>query len=1110
MKKRKLIKAGMAVRLVAALLLLCLVLAAAAVIAVLRDPDLLLRRAREYLAGQGVEISWQRAGLAFSPPRIFLDGVTLSADGARISAERVYVEPDVRSLLRREPSVRVILVRRARVALASRPGEPEKPYSPPDLSFLRRIFTVQRMQVTDSEVSYASPEGSLALRGLDLFLNPLADGSREIRGKAELACAGKGATAGCALSVDGTMTSMPRLTLRVEARDGDTAAPSIRSDFSAAVDLALTAEGVTAPSISLIAEKVTLLPGKPGEASFPLGAKASGSFAFTDRTGGISLAEISAGSLARASGSVASDLSGAFSVTLPDLAALLAAARPLLPPAASELALSGSLPLTVQVADGAFTAGARLSGIAASFAGASCAVSGTARAEGRGFTFTSAAAQALLGLSYSRDGRRLSGDLPLELSWRSGELSARTAFSGLKAEAAQGEAEVSGALEARGGSLASLRFGGTLAARGRAGAGPVGVSGIAARSSVSGTLQEIFLKDLIVTIPDEGLSVSGKALPLGPLEAMARVALTPDGLRVEELTLVQEDLGRCSGSLSVTRERGLSVRLAGSGISLEKAAKRASDILGRDALSGFMVSGRADVSLAYGPGTLLGVDANLAGLSFSSPDGAWMGQDLSVEASGRFHTLSLPLAFTARTSAAQGELLAKTIYLNLSKTGFWAEMSGSAEKSGIKGAKASATLRDMLSASAKGDVSFSRDLSLDVRAATKDLSRVYTTFVAEPMASSRPDLAKLSVTGEAELSASVQRNEETLSATGTARVRGAQVSRKNEKALVEQASLSLPFSCFFGKRPEGPAGLPRSGTFSAANLRPFPGAETGPVSLPVFLWANRLEVRGKLPVALWGGTATVSDLAVDRVFSPEFSGTLDAALDRISLEDMDTGRVKLSGSVSGRLSPIAFDARALTAGGDLSGAFFGGSLRISGISAADPLSPNRVLGGDMELSKVDLLSFTTALGAGTVTGRVDIGVAGLRLAHGQPVAFRLTARSVKEKGIPQDVSLAAVNSISVISSGQGITSMGVGLLTKVFSDFPYQELGFSCTLRNDVFSIRGLVHENGMEYLVKRPFFRGINVVNRNRDNTISFSDMLKRIKRVSERTGSDGEGRAH
>ena len=54
------------------------------------------------------------------------------------------------------------------------------------------------------------------------------------------------------------------------------------------------------------------------------------------------------------------------------------------------------------------------------------------------------------------------------------------------------------------------------------------------------------------------------------------------------------------------------------------------------------------------------------------------------------------------------------------------------------------------------------------------------------------------------------------------------------------------------------------------------------------------------------------------------------------------------------------------------------------------------------------------------------------------------------------------------------------------------------SLENDVFRINGTVRKGGTEYLVKRGGISGVNIVNQNPDNRVSFRDMVKRIKRVT------------
>jgi hypothetical protein len=173
-------------------------------------------------------------------------------------------------------------------------------------------------------------------------------------------------------------------------------------------------------------------------------------------------------------------------------------------------------------------------------------------------------------------------------------------------------------------------------------------------------------------------------------------------------------------------------------------------------------------------------------------------------------------------------------------------------------------------------------------------------------------------------------------------------------------------------------------------------------------------------------------------------------------------------------------------------------LDIRNVTVERPVSAGREIGVDVVVERIDLERLSEALGVGRITGLLSGSIEGLRIAYGQPVAFHLKMESVPVKGVTQSVSLKAVNSISLVSTGSALSGMGLSLMTTFFKEFPYEKIGFECGLKNDVFTVRGLIHEDGVEYLVKRRFFTGINVINRIPDNRIGFSDMVERAKRVT------------
>jgi hypothetical protein len=124
----------------------------------------------------------------------------------------------------------------------------------------------------------------------------------------------------------------------------------------------------------------------------------------------------------------------------------------------------------------------------------------------------------------------------------------------------------------------------------------------------------------------------------------------------------------------------------------------------------------------------------------------------------------------------------------------------------------------------------------------------------------------------------------------------------------------------------------------------------------------------------------------------------------------------------------------------------------------------------------------------------------LTLSFGQPEKFELEMHSVRRRGVKQYVNAEAVNNLSILSTGSryGFSS----ILLQFFEHFPYAKLGIFCKLENDVFTLRGTIHEGGVEYLIRKGPFRGIDVINQNPQNRIRWRQMVQRLKTIGRGEG--------
>ncbi len=195
---------------------------------------------------------------------------------------------------------------------------------------------------------------------------------------------------------------------------------------------------------------------------------------------------------------------------------------------------------------------------------------------------------------------------------------------------------------------------------------------------------------------------------------------------------------------------------------------------------------------------------------------------------------------------------------------------------------------------------------------------------------------------------------------------------------------------------------------------------------------------------------------------------------------------------------LSFAGNQLKVRGEIEFPLFSGRVSIGNIQVRRLFSPSQVIALDLKARKLDLQKITALVQAGSATGIINVKLENLEISYGQPSKFDLEIKSVKTAGVPQKISVEAIENISMLSSGSNV---GHGLLNvginRFFSHYRYGKIGLYCRLRDDVFQLRGLIRQDGREYVVKRGFLTGVDVINYNPDNRISFRDMQERVLRI-------------
>jgi len=251
---------------------------------------------------------------------------------------------------------------------------------------------------------------------------------------------------------------------------------------------------------------------------------------------------------------------------------------------------------------------------------------------------------------------------------------------------------------------------------------------------------------------------------------------------------------------------------------------------------------------------------------------------------------------------------------------------------------------------------------------------------------------------------------------------------------------------------------------------------------------------------LYGGRASLVRLTGVNLLTPQMRIDLGLSVDGVDVGRLteETVGTRVDGTVNVDFQRITFREGRWSTMGNIVASVFGGRVIVTSISGENLFSSARKVGGNITFRDIDLESVTRKIELGRMTGHVNGSLTHLIIEYGEPARFRFEVESDPTTGVSQVISVDAIESFSILGTGSsGISAVLNSGVNRFFKEYPYSKMGIICTLENDTFQIRGKIHEGGTEYLVRRGWLRGLDVVIQNPDNTISFRDMQERIGRI-------------
>jgi hypothetical protein len=386
------------------------------------------------------------------------------------------------------------------------------------------------------------------------------------------------------------------------------------------------------------------------------------------------------------------------------------------------------------------------------------------------------------------------------------------------------------------------------------------------------------------------------------------------------------------------------------------------------------------------------------------------------------------------------------------------------------------------------------DRQLGIEAKAVSIPVVIETFLADYLKEVAPALSDMSVSGSAAAAVSIRQRDKALHIGGNISIADASFGLPSKKIFLTGITARIPIDLSLSG---GASGMgPSAGSIAIRKLQVY-DVTTPNLGIPLTVTSNTITTAAPVTISLAGGTVILNHCKVAGI--PDDNRSVEASLTIASVWINQLFRelnIAPEDVLYADFPLIRYQSDRITSDGAVSVSVFGGDIMVTNLFVDKPFAESRRWGGDIAFSGIDLDRMTARIPIGKMTGVVAGSLRNLEIEYNQPSRFVFDLDSVPTKGISQSISVEAIESISIIGTGVG-GFLKRGVITSFFKFYPYSRIGIRATCVNDVFTVRGKIIEGGKEYLVKRGFLRGVDVVNQNPDNTISFKDMQERVERV-------------
>ncbi|UCF86005.1 MAG: hypothetical protein JSV50_10335 [Desulfobacteraceae bacterium] len=495
-------------------------------------------------------------------------------------------------------------------------------------------------------------------------------------------------------------------------------------------------------------------------------------------------------------------------------------------------------------------------------------------------------------------------------------------------------------------------------------------------------------------------------------------------------------------------------------------------------------------------------------IRFENMDSTCMGEKVSLKAKmdGVINLKNAHIAANTAFEIYGGEILYDRFYLDLNSNIFSSSCKAGYDIANkhLQLSSLRLGLKDILALNIHGTMlhkTTNQRIKLSVSIPKTALKPVFDHFILEPFQTEKPFLNALNTGGAISAAIELERIGTDWMVMGHCMWHDGVLSSSENDFSFQGINLDLPV--WYQTQKDESDRKTEKGTLSIRSMN-LPLLPEQSLALTLDAGPNSLSVKAPTTLGIPGGNVTVGPVVSKNIFGSRLSVDTGLTINAVDINPL-LSRIwsqPVHGTANGKLDLIHFEGGSIRTRGNIRVRVFDGEVILSDLGASEIFTSTPVFRLSGRWNALRLAQMTAGTSFGKIEGIMRGYIKDLEIAYGQPQKFDLLLETVKTKGVSQKISVKAVDNIARIGGGQSPFMGLAGSFATLFKEFPYKKIGVRAFLENDVFRVNGTIKEEGNEYLVKRGGFSGVNVVNQNPDNRISFKDMVKRIKRIAAKGG--------